>query len=141
MKKFIAKVNGKEYVVELEEVTGSTPITSEPVKSVNTVAEIKPVQASAAKAEEKKPVVAQAPKKAAVSEGLGSVRIESPMPGTIISVKVKAGQEVKRNQVVAVLEAMKMENDIVAAQDGIVVSINVANGESVETGQLLVTMN
>jgi len=63
------------------------------------------------------------------------------MPGTIISVKVKAGQEVKRNQVVAVLEAMKMENDIVAAQDGIVVSINVSNGESVETGQLLVTMN
>ena len=63
------------------------------------------------------------------------------MPGTIIGVKVSAGQQVKKNQVVAVLEAMKMENDIVAAQDGVIASVNVSNGDSVETGQLLVSMN
>ena len=71
----------------------------------------------------------------------GSVGIEAPMPGTILSVKVSVGQAVKKGQVVAVLEAMKMENDIVAAQDGVIVSVNVSNGESVETGQLLVSMD
>jgi hypothetical protein len=62
MKKFIAKVNGKEYVVELEEVAGSAPSLAETVRPVNTVPEIKPVQAPAAKAEVKQPE-APAPKK------------------------------------------------------------------------------
>ncbi|NLV33216.1 MAG: acetyl-CoA carboxylase biotin carboxyl carrier protein subunit [Clostridiaceae bacterium] len=140
MKKFIAKVNGKEYVVELEEVAGSAPSLAETVRPVNTVPEIKPVQTPAAKAEVIQPE-APAPKKTASSDANGSIRIESPMPGTIISVKVSTGQAVKKNQVVAVLEAMKMENDIVAAQDGVIASVNVSNGESVETGQLLVSMN
>ncbi len=138
MKKFIAKVNGKEYVVELEEVAGSAPSLAETVRPVNTVPEIKPVQTP--KAEVIQPE-APAPKKTASSDANGSIRIESPMPGTIISVKVSTGQAVKKNQVVAVLEAMKMENDIVAAQDGVIASVNVSNGESVETGQLLVSMN
>lgn len=140
MKKFIAKVNGKEYVVELEEVVGSASNSAETVKTVNTVTETKPAQAPEIKAEVKQ-TPAPAVKKAASSEAGGSVRIEAPMPGTIIGVKVSAGQQVKKNQVVAVLEAMKMENDIVAAQDGVIASVNVSNGDSVETGQLLVSMN
>ncbi len=140
MKKFIAKVNGKEYVVELEEVGGSAPSAVESIKPANTVTEIKPVQASEVKTEVKQTTVPAA-KKAVSSDASGSVRVEAPMPGTIIGVKVSVGQQVKKNQVVAVLEAMKMENDIVAAQDGVIASVNVTNGDSVETGQLLVSMN
>jgi len=133
MKKFIARVNGKEYVVELEEVTG-TPAVSAPVVTVAA-----PAAAPVVKEEVKQEV--PAPKKTVSSGAAGSVGIEAPMPGTILSVKVSVGQAVKKGQVVAVLEAMKMENDIVAAQDGVIVSVNVSNGESVETGQLLVSMD
>jgi biotin carboxyl carrier protein len=63
------------------------------------------------------------------------------MPGKIIAVKTAAGEAVKKGQVVVVLEAMKMENDIVAPQDGTVASVNVAAGQSVEPGAVLVTMN
>ena len=63
------------------------------------------------------------------------------MPGKIIAVKAAAGEAVKKGQVVVVLEAMKMENDIVAPQDGTVATINVAAGQSVESGAVLVTLN
>lgn len=134
MKKFIAKVNGREYVVELEEV-GSTE-----TKTVETVQTVQPVQQTVTQQEPKKQEE-PAPKKAVTSGGAGSVKVEAPMPGTILNVKVSVGQSVKKNDVLAVLEAMKMENDIVAAQDGVIASVNVANGESVESGQLLVSMD
>ena len=63
------------------------------------------------------------------------------MPGTILEVKVAVGDTVKAGQPVVVLEAMKMENDIVAPQDGTVASINVAVGETVETGAAIATLN
>ena len=67
--------------------------------------------------------------------------IESPMPGKILGVKVAAGDAVTSGQVVVVLEAMKMENEIVAPQDGTIASINVAVGDMVEPGAKLVTMD
>jgi biotin carboxyl carrier protein len=74
------------------------------------------------------------------SNGSGSKVIEAPMPGKVITVKVKAGDEVKPNQVVVILEAMKMENEIVSEAAGKVKEIKVRAGEAVEGGQALVVL-
>ena len=63
------------------------------------------------------------------------------MPGTILDVKVSVGQSVKKGDVICVLEAMKMENDIMAPADGVVASVEAAQGSSVATDAVLVTMN
>ena len=67
--------------------------------------------------------------------------VAAPMPGKILAVKATAGQAVKKGEVIMVLEAMKMENDIVAPQDGTIASVNAAVGDSVESGATLATMN
>ncbi|MFR2466034.1 MAG: biotin/lipoyl-containing protein, partial [Clostridia bacterium] len=67
-------------------------------------------------------------------------KVSAPMPGKILDVKVAAGDDVKRGQVVAILEAMKMENEIVAPVDGKVATVNVNKGASVETGDVLITI-
>ena len=88
--------------------------------------------------------VASAPKAAAPAApagAQGSVKVESPMPGKILAVKKNVGDAVKSGDVILVLEAMKMENDIVAPQDGTVASINVSVGDSVESGATLATLN
>ena len=77
-----------------------------------------------------------------VEEGAaGSVKVTAPMPGKIVGVKAAVGQAVKKGETVLVLEAMKMENDIVAPQDGTVASINVSTGDAVESGAILATLN
>lgn len=120
MKNLRITVNGTVYNVQVEEIDG----TSAP-------AAVSAVQPSVPKA------AAPAPK-AAES---GGEPVKSPMPGTIISVNVKAGQTVKKGDVLVILEAMKMENEIKAAKDGKVVSVAVNKGESVDTGAVLVTMD
>ena len=82
-----------------------------------------------------------APQAAPAPAAAGSVAVTAPMPGKILGVKASAGQAVKRGQVLLILEAMKMENEIVAPQDGTVASINVAVGDSVEPGATLATLN
>ena len=82
-----------------------------------------------------------APKAAAPAGAQGSVVVTAPMPGKILAVKANAGQAVKKGDVIMVLEAMKMENDIVAPQDGTVASINAAAGDAVEAGATLATLN
>ena len=84
--------------------------------------------------------VVQAPV-AAPKAAPGSVVVTAPMPGKILAVKANAGQAVKKGDVIMVLEAMKMENDIVAPQDGTVASINAAAGDAVEAGATLATLN
>ena len=121
MKSYTITVNGTVYEVTVEE--GST----------SGVAQAAPAPKAAPKAA---PV---APKAAAVAQG--SVKINAPMPGKILAVKADAGKAVKRGDVVVVLEAMKMENEIVAPQDGVVASVNVAVGASVEAGEVLATLN
>ena len=97
---------------------------------VTTEAEAAPVKA------------AKAPTAAKVATGKeGSVKISAPMPGTILGVNVKPGDQVKKGDTLLILEAMKMENEIAAPEDGVVASINVENGASVESGQLLASMN
>jgi len=121
MKRYNITVNGVTYDVAVQEA-------DEDDFSIPT----EPVQAP-------KPAAKPATPKASGGAG-GAVKINAPMPGTILDIKAKPG-EIKKGAVIAVLEAMKMENDIVAPQDGVLVSINVAKGESVNTGTVVATMN
>ena len=84
------------------------------------------------------PAAAPAP---AAQGTAGSVKVEAPMPGTILDVKVSVGDSVSSGSVLCILEAMKMENEIVAPQDGTVASVNVSKGDSVEAGQVIITLN
>ena len=79
--------------------------------------------------------------KAAPAGAQGSVKVNAPMQGKILSVKASAGQAVKKGDVLVILEAMKMENEIVAPQDGTVASINVSEGDKVESGAVVATLN
>lgn len=125
MRKFNVTVNGVAYDVEIEEVGAG--VVSAPVAA--------PAPVAAA------PAAAPAPKAAPAAAGkAGSVAIKAPMPGTILKMNVKVGDSVKSGDVVCVLEAMKMENDICAPQDGVVSSIEVAQGASVATDAVLVTL-
>lgn len=119
MKNYTITVNGNVYEVTVEEgaSTGAAPAPAAP-----------------------KAVPKAAPKAAAPVQA-GSVQVSAPMPGKILAVKASVGQALKKGDVIMVLEAMKMENDIVAPQDGAVASINVAVGDSVEPGATLATMN
>ena len=75
------------------------------------------------------------------SAGAGAVKVNSPMPGTILKVEVTVGQAVKKGDTLCILEAMKMENAIPAPEDGTVTSINVQKGASVNAGDLLASLN
>ena len=110
MKKYRVTVNGTVYEIELEELIGTAP-----------------APAAAAPA-------APAPAAAAPE---GGEQVTAPMPGTILSINVAAGDTVKRGQVLMILEAMKMENEIMCPCDGKVVSVNTSKGASVESGTLL----
>ena len=112
MKKYRVNVNGTVYEVELEEMTGA------------------PAAA---------PVAAPAPS-AAAAPAAGGEKVTSPMPGTILSVNVAVGDAVKRGQVLMILEAMKMENEIMCPCDGTVASVSVTKGAAVESGTLLCTI-
>lgn len=134
MKTYNITVNGVTYTVEVEEVgaTASAPVAAAPV-----AAPAAPVAAPAAAPAAPKAAPA-APK---ASGAAGAVSVKAPMPGNIMKVNCKVGSSVKKGDVLIVLEAMKMENDICAPQDGVVASVEVAQGASVETDALLVTLN
>lgn len=132
MKNYTITVNGNVYNVTVEEGTGSAPAA---------VAPAAPAPAPVVKAAPA-PAAAPAPKAAPAASGAaGSVKVNSPMPGKIISIKANVGKAVKKGEVILILEAMKMENEIVAPSDGTVASINVTAGQSVEAGTLLATLN
>lgn len=121
MKYYNITVNGVAYSVSVEETAaGAAPVAA-------------PAAPKAA------PAPAAAPKAAAGAAG--AVTVKAPMPGNILDVKVAAGASVKAGDVLVILEAMKMENEIVAPQDGTVASINVNKGDTVNSGDVLVSMN
>ena len=122
MKNYTITVNGNVYDVTVEEGTGST--------------------AGAAKAAAPKAAAPKAAPKAAAPAGAqGAVKVNAPMPGKILKVNVNAGAAVKKGDLLLVLEAMKMENEICAPQDGTVATVECAAGDSVESGKVLVSMN
>ena len=110
MKKYRVNVNGTVYEVELEEMTAAPTAP------------------------------AAAPAAPAAAPAAGGEKVTSPMPGTILSVNVAAGDTVKRGQVLMILEAMKMENEIMCPCDGTVTSVSVTKGTAVESGTLLCTI-
>jgi biotin carboxyl carrier protein len=123
MKNYTITVNGNVYDVTVEEGASTGAVSA-------------PAAPKAA------PKAAAAPAaKPAATGTTGSVKINAPMPGKIVDVKVKVGDAVKKGQTVLVLEAMKMENDIVAPEDGTVASINAAVGSAVEAGETIATLN
>ncbi len=137
MRKFVVNVNGNSYEVEVEEVGGTPVSVPSAVRPVQTVASapVAPAPVPAA------PTVATAPA-APVSNGAeGAVKISAPMPGTILDIKVKAGDAVNKGTLVIVLEAMKMENEILSPQDATVASVNVTKGQQVNSGDVMLTLN
>lgn len=143
MKTYSFKINGNKYNVAVNSVSGNIADvtvngTSYQVEMENVPAA--PVQAAPAAAPAAAPVAAPAaPKPAAAPAGAGKA-VKSPLPGVIISINVNVGDAVKAGQVVAVLEAMKMENEIQAEFDGTVTAIHAAKGDSVLEGAAIVTL-
>lgn len=111
MKKYRVTVNGVPYEVELEELTGAAPVPA--------------------------PAAAPAPPPPAPA---GGEQVSAPMPGTILSVNIAVGDSVKRGQVLMILEAMKMENEIMCPRDGRITAIQTSKGAAVESGTPLCTI-
>ncbi|MBQ9492363.1 MAG: acetyl-CoA carboxylase biotin carboxyl carrier protein subunit [Oscillibacter sp.] len=114
MKKYRVNVNGTAYEIELEELTGDMPAASAPA-----------------------PAAAPASVPGADSDAARGERVTAPMPGTIVSVNVKPGDMATRGQVLMILEAMKMENEILSPRDGKILSVNTTKGATVQSGTLL----
>ena len=122
MKRYNITVNGRAYDVTVEELEAGAeaPAASAPVAA---------------------PKAKPAAPKAAPAGAQGGVKVEAPMPGTVVDVKVKVGDKVKNGDDIAIVEAMKMENSIPAPCDGTIASVNVAKGDSVNTGTVIATIN
>ena len=118
MKKYVVTVNGNRYEVEVDEVKGEFPASTQVAAPVEKQVSAKPIatQKAAAKAGEK---------------------VEAPMPGNILKVNVKEGDSFKEGDVLFILEAMKMENEIKAQKDGKVVQILTSPSSQVNTGDAL----
>ena len=121
MRKFIVNVNGNSYEVEVEEVGGAV---SAPAAA--------PAQAPAAAPKAAAPKAAAAP--------AGGTPVKAPMPGNVLDIKVSNGQAVKEGDLVVILEAMKMENEIYAPCDG-TVTVVAAKGSTVNTGDVLISLS
>lgn len=149
--KYVATINGKKYEVEVEKLEAyksldrngvaapAAPVlpASAPVQRPAAPAPA-PKAAAPAPAPAPAPAAAPAPKAAAPA---GTTTVEAPMPGKILNIKVSEGQAVKFGEVVVIMEAMKMETEIVAPADGTVSKILVKAGDSVDTGAALVALN
>lgn len=130
IKAYRVNVNGKVYEVEVEEITAGGQQT---VAAAPAPAPVAPKPAPVAPAPA--PTPAPAPKAAATGE-----IVEAPMPGTIVDIKVKVGDTVKEGDLVAVIEAMKMETDLFSTKSGVVKAVNAGKGASVNTGDAIITL-
>ena len=119
-RKFKVSVNGKNYEVEVEEIKGGQSVATQATAQYDVAAPAAPAPAAG---------------------GTGSVAVEAPMQGKVVEVKVSVGQTVADGDVVAILEAMKMENEIIASTGGTVASVNVVAGQSVEAQDVIITLN
>ena len=147
--KYVATINGKKYEVEVEKLEAYKSLDRNGVAApaapvlpasapVQRPAAPAPAPVAAAPAPAPAPAAAPAPKAAAPA---GATTVEAPMPGKILNIKVSEGQAVKFGEVVVIMEAMKMETEIVAPADGTVSKILVKAVDSVDTGAALVALN
>lgn len=118
MKKYKINLNGKSYEVEVEELEIGAPAPSKKVQEAATEKTVNNAPASSGELED----------------------ITAPMPGNILDVKVKVGDKVKTGDTLVILEAMKLENEIVAPRDGVVAAINTSKGTAVVLGDALVSL-
>lgn len=132
LRKFKISIDGTEYLVEMEEI-GGVPQPATPQPAPQAVAE--PVVAATSSAEEP---AAKAPE---ATTPASADAMTAPMPGTILKILVNVGDEVKENQPVMILEAMKMENEVVAPKAGTVTGIHVTQGQMVNPGEALITFS
>ncbi len=134
MKKYNVTVNGVTYEVLVEEAGVVSAPTAAPAPAPVAAPTPAPVAAPA-------PTAAPAPAAAPAASGsAGSVKVTAPMPGTILKMNVKVGDTIKANDLVCILEAMKMENEIFASEGGVVKSIEAAQGSSVNSGDVIITL-
>ena len=128
MKKYNVTVNGVTYEVLVEEADSASAAAPAP----------SPAPAAVPKA----PAAPKAPSapKAAPSAAQGGIKVTAPMPGTILKMNVKVGDTVKANDLVCVLEAMKMENEIFAKEGGVVKTVDAPQGSSVNSGDTIITL-
>ena len=146
MKEYKFKINGKDYAVTIGDAEGK--MLNVVVNGASYQVELEkepaaPAAAPAATPQQAAPAPAAAPAAAASpapAAGAGKTTIHSPLPGIIISIDVKEGQAVRRGQKVAVIEAMKMENDILAECDGTVTAVHARKGDSVLEGADIVSI-
>ncbi|NNG68234.1 biotin/lipoyl-containing protein [Caldanaerobacter subterraneus] len=137
MRRFIINVNGKDYEVEIEEIREGITSTISTVRTVeNTKGRGREETLVELSGKEDRVKVKEV-KKETIDKGHN---VTAPMPGTIVDVKVKIGDVVKRGDVLLILEAMKMENEIITPIDGRVVAVNVQKGSSVKSEDILVTL-
>ncbi len=124
MKKFQITFKGQVYELDVEEISETTPVVG---------------KTASAAAPTSAPLVApaSAPKAAPTVAPVGAKTVSAPMPGKILAVNVKQGDSVKRGDVIFILEAMKMQNEIMASQDGKISDISVNVGQTVSTGDVL----
>lgn len=144
--KYVATLNGKRYEVEIERVEEYRPLTAAEIAS-GVSAPVKPVVAAPVEKAAPAPAapvapapVAPAPAAPAPAASGNGETVVSPLPGTVLDVKVNVGDSVKLGQVVVILEAMKMETEVVAGCDGVVESILVKKGDAVDTDAALVVL-
>jgi len=123
IRRFRITINGKVYEVEAEEIQTTAALPEQTVpRSVQSAKSAVPTPPTP------------------VSGGAGSSSIEAPLPGLVLDVRVQAGDVISAGQVLIILEAMKMENEIMAAEDGTVQSVTVAKGDNVSVGDILVVL-
>ena len=142
MKEYKYKINGNEYNVAVEELEGNKANVTVNGKTYEVELDkpakpevTKPVARPAAA-----PAAAPTPAAPAPRPAAGGAGIKAPLPGVILDIKVNVGDTVTKGQTVAILEAMKMENNINADREGKVVSINVSKGQSIAEGTDIITL-
>lgn len=146
--KYVATINGKRYEVEVEKVDAYKSLDRNgvaapkaPVLTASAPRAAAPAPAPAAPAPATAPAPAPAAPAPAAAPAAGGTTVEAPMPGKVLSVKAAVGQAVKFGEPLVIMEAMKMETEIVAPADGTVSQVLVNTGDSVDTGAAMVILN
>lgn len=131
MKKYQITLKGQVYELDVEEIGGSAPVANKTVSAPATT--VAPAATQAPKA--------TPPKAAPKAAPAGAQTVVAPMPGKIMAVNVKQGDSIKRGDIICILEAMKMQNEIMATQEGTVSDVRITVGQVMSTGDVIIVCN